>query len=302
MNRMRAGLSLAAWIGFAGSAFAWGFAVGVKLDALTGLRVSYNGLGVESCFLTSGGERLTTKQVPTGATVKLHLGGVEGFVEEKGRVYPGGSLVVEDADGKAVFSERDAFAEYDAKGVSPADAKSLSLSLKIGSPIRPGQTYVWKSRFWDKRGKGAITSEVKIEVKLPPFLKLAAKGVTWDDFFLAANHERVARNEVTMGSDLALVLTGARGFVEEKGRVHVGATMTVTDETGKAMMDTKDLMADTDATGISLADAKTLSLTLTPGRPMSPGHTYTWKARFWDKKGPGAVLGEAQLKVTAATK
>ena len=141
------------------------FSIGFKTDLFTGLKVSYKGLGVEESYLEVNKEKLKKNEVDMGAKVFLYLREVQGFVEKAGRVYPGASMTVTGPGGEMVIDKKDLYAQFDGSGVSPADAKYLSLALLVGDPMEEGKTYVWKGRIWDKNGKGQITTEVKIRIK-----------------------------------------------------------------------------------------------------------------------------------------
>jgi len=141
------------------------FSIGFKTDLFTGLKVSYKGLSVEESYLAVNQEKLKNNEVDMGAKVFLYLREVQGFVEKEGRVYPGASMTVTGPGGEMVIDKKDLYAQFDGTGVSPTDAKYLSVALLVGDPMEGGKTYVWKTRIWDKNGKGQITTDVKIKIK-----------------------------------------------------------------------------------------------------------------------------------------
>lgn len=141
------------------------YSKGINKDFKTGISVSNDGLTFEEYYLSVDGERLDNNKVQVGDKVYLNFAGVDGFAEVDGAVFPGVSMLVTDRDGNQVIQESDLFAEYNAKGVDPADAKDLSVSLMIGEPMIAGETYNWKVKFWDKKETGEIRADLDIEVK-----------------------------------------------------------------------------------------------------------------------------------------
>ncbi len=281
------------------------FSIGFKTDLFTGLKVSYKGLSVEESYLSVNQEKLKKNEVDMGDKVFLYLREVQGFVEKEGRVYLGASMTVTGSGGETVIDRKDLYAQFDGSGVSPADAKFLSLALLVGDPMAVGKTYLWKTRIWDKNGKGEITSEVKVRVNpgvesktdSPTGLKVANTGLDIEESYLAVGQERLKNNEVDMGTRVFLYLRGVGGFSPKEGRVYPGASMTVTGPDGETVIDEKDLYAQFDGSGVSVEDAKSLSLSLLTGSPMAGGKTYVWKARIWDKLGKGQITSEVKIKI-----
>ena len=129
-----------------------------------GLQVKNNGLTFTEAGLTVDDQKTTATEFPLSTKIMYTAKGIQGFVEKDSMVYLGASLTVYDEDNKEVLNYPDLFSDYDATGVSPVDASVVTLFLTIGSPMLEGKDYIWKTRIWDKNGKGEITSEVGISV------------------------------------------------------------------------------------------------------------------------------------------
>jgi len=135
-----------------------------KKEVKKGLEVKNNGLTFTEAYLTLDGNKTTASEFSMNAEIKYAVKGIQGYIEKDSLVYLGASLTVVDMDGKEVLNYPDLFSEYDATGVSPDQAKDVTLFLTIGSPMLTGEDYIWKTRIWDKNGKGEITSETVITV------------------------------------------------------------------------------------------------------------------------------------------
>ncbi len=139
--------------------------VGAKKDLLSGLKVTNSGLSYKEAFLYMDTVKLTTSEFPIGKDVVMEVDGTEGFVEKDGKVYLGASLDIFDKDGKKVMDNPDLFANYDAEGLAKEQVAVLTLTLTVGSPLVSGSKYTWKSKIWDKNGKGVINAETEFTVK-----------------------------------------------------------------------------------------------------------------------------------------
>lgn len=274
------------------------FNVGIKKDALTGLKVSNHGLGLEECYLAVDKKKLKTDEVPLGKKVVFYVTGVSGFVAKEGKVEVGASMSVKDKNDKTIFEKPDLFGA--GGSVTVEDAKSLSITLKMSEPMVIGDAYTWSFRFWDKQGKGEITGTVTLKAakrQIPAFIHFEPKGLTADDCLLATpGRDRLSSNEIPAGYKVVLAVIGAKGFTETNGRVFIGASMHLTDADGKVLMDEADLLSKYDAEGITLENSRALTLSLKTGEPLEAGKHYLWKCRWWDKKGKGEMT--AAVKIT----
>jgi hypothetical protein len=139
--------------------------VGVKKDLISGLKVANNGLALEDAYLSVNGQKTSASEFSLKTEVDFIATGVKGFIEKDSMAYIGASMTIIDKNNKEIMSYPDLFASYDSTGVNPADAEQVTVMLTVGNPMVVGETYLWKTRIWDKNGKGEITSEMKITVK-----------------------------------------------------------------------------------------------------------------------------------------
>jgi len=139
--------------------------VGVNKDFITGLKMGNNVLTYSEAYLQVDDQKVTTNEFDMGIKVKLAVDSVSGFEMLDSMVYPGASMQVIDKEGKAILDYPDLFAQYDSAGVYVLDAQYLSMSLTIGDPMKSGESYRWKMKFWDKKGTGEVTAEMDIKIK-----------------------------------------------------------------------------------------------------------------------------------------
>jgi hypothetical protein len=86
------------------------------------------------------------------------------------------------------------------------------------------------------------------------------------------------------------------GWVEENGKVFLGASETITAEDGTVIVDEKDLFSGKYDEGISAADAKAIVLTAIFNlKKDMPPTSFTVSLRIWDKKGDGYIDGSYKL-------
>ena len=143
----------------------FGCTVGVKKDLMTGLKITNKNLSYEDAYLSSKNQKLSNPELPMNAEVNLVILGMSGFMEKNGKVYIGAAITVTDKEQKKIIEYPDLFASYDSTGISPTDAKQITLTLTTGSPMTTGTKYLWKSRIWDKNGKGELMSELEVTIK-----------------------------------------------------------------------------------------------------------------------------------------
>ncbi|UCH14365.1 MAG: hypothetical protein JSV22_14860 [Bacteroidales bacterium] len=138
--------------------------VGVNKDLLTGLSYSYKGLSLEDAYLSVDNEEIKTNEIEYGKKVNIVLTGVKGYDLDDGKVDIGCKITVSDNEGNALISADDAFAASHEGGLTPDQAEMLNTSLTIGKPLAINNEYKWETLFWDKNGKGTISTEITIKV------------------------------------------------------------------------------------------------------------------------------------------
>jgi hypothetical protein len=89
----------------------------------------------------------------------------KGWSEIDGKVYPGGSEVIKLNNGAMILKSNDLFKAYDETGVSPEDARYITLKAVI-TEMRDKKKYVIVTfRVWDKKSTAEITGSYKLYIK-----------------------------------------------------------------------------------------------------------------------------------------
>ncbi len=138
--------------------------VGTKTDLVSGLTIRHNGLSYNEGYLLMDNQKLTTKEYLDGKMVNLFLKNVEGFTLTDDKVYAGASSVVIDEKGKKHIEYPDLFEQFNQSGLSPKEIQDFTLNLTVGPPLELDTKYVWKTRIWDKKGKGFIETETEFTI------------------------------------------------------------------------------------------------------------------------------------------
>jgi hypothetical protein len=123
------------------------------------------GAKVNSAFLTypNGDTVPDDNTARIGQKVQLNLY-VDGWLEEKGKVFLGAGEKITTDLGEVVLDEPDMFLSY-SDGISPEDAKIISIRAVITRMDRKFDFFVVYFRVWDKKGNGVITGNYKLRVK-----------------------------------------------------------------------------------------------------------------------------------------
>jgi len=101
-------------------------------------------------------------------------------------------------------------------------------------------------------------------------------SVTYNGFAISeaalvnAQNERAKTNEVTLDQTVAIVVQGIENYKQENGRVFPVLDLTVTDQTGRVVLDGKDILGPEvqSNNGFTPEGASTLRGTITVGSPM----------------------------------
>ncbi len=143
--------------------------VGTKTDLASGLIIRHDGLSYEEGYLVMDNQKLTKKEYLDGKMVNLILKNVEGFTLTDERVYAGASSVVIDEKGMKHMEYPDLFKQFDLTGLTQKDIEDITLHLTVAPPLELDTKYVWKTKIWDKKGKGLIETEVEFTIlhKMP---------------------------------------------------------------------------------------------------------------------------------------
>lgn len=96
------------------------------------------------------------------------------------------------------------------------------------------------------------------------------------------------KNEVTLNTQVAIVVTGIGNYGLKDGKVFPGMKLEVTDKKGTPVISVADLFAGGD--GYPPEQATELRGTITVAQPMAAGETYQVKMHIWDKVTPDNTL------------
>ncbi len=89
----------------------------------------------------------------------------KGWSEIDGKVYPGGSEVIKLNTGTVILQSEDLFNAYDETGVSPSDAKYITLKAVITEMSDKKKYVIVTFRVWDKKSTAEITGSYKLYIK-----------------------------------------------------------------------------------------------------------------------------------------
>ena len=103
-------------------------------------------------------------------------------------------------------------------------------------------------------------------------------------------------NFVDFSQPVKLILDINDGWVEEGGKVFLGASEKIITESGDVLLDAQDLFQDYTEQGIPVADARKVSIKATIRlRENVPPTSFSVQFRVWDKKGDGYIEGSYML-------
>jgi hypothetical protein len=133
-----------------------------------GVKLNVKGFVVKEAYLLFD----DASKVPAGNKVDLNQRVTlrivlnKGFKEIAGKVFPGGTEKIVLSNGETILDSDDLFTAYDSTGVSPDDAKYISLKAVI-TEIKDKKNYVLVSfRVWDKKtAANEITGSYKLYIK-----------------------------------------------------------------------------------------------------------------------------------------
>jgi hypothetical protein len=129
---------------------------------LVGIKTTSKGLAPAKVYIVSNGS-LKSTDVKVGQKLTMYFEGLTGYaVQPDTTVGMGASMMVVDKDGANVLEYSDLFKDNLATPLSKAT--SVTLYLKVGDPMKAGQTYRWKMRVWDKNNKNSVESSITLKV------------------------------------------------------------------------------------------------------------------------------------------
>ncbi len=148
-----------------------------------------------------------------------------------------------------------------------------------------------------KKEEVSGAAEVKNGARIYNDIQLNASGVKVDKaYLLLDNGQRVPDdNFVDFTGPVKMQLVIDSGWVEENGKVLLGASEKIVTEKGQIVVEEEDLFQKY-ADGISVADSKSMYLSaILELKKDSPPASFTVLFRVWDKRGDGFVEGSYKL-------
>jgi hypothetical protein len=129
---------------------------------LVGINTLTSGLKPAKVFIISNGS-LESTDVKIGQKLTLFFDGVEGYtIQPDSTVSIGASMLVVDKSGSNALEYSDVFQQN--PPMPAAKAKSVSLFLIVGEPMKAGENYLWKMVLWDKNTPKSVESSISINV------------------------------------------------------------------------------------------------------------------------------------------
>ncbi|GAB2809785.1 hypothetical protein [Ferruginibacter profundus] len=133
-----------------------------------GVQLNVKGFTVKEAFLVFDDETKVPadNKVDINQRVTLRIVLARGFKEIEGKVFPGGKEKIVLSNGETILDSEDLFTAYESTGVSPEDAKYISLKAVI-TELKDKKNYVKVSfRVWDKKTvANEITGSYKLYIK-----------------------------------------------------------------------------------------------------------------------------------------
>ncbi|MDN5217174.1 hypothetical protein QQ020_34195 [Fulvivirgaceae bacterium BMA12] len=262
------------------------------------LKIESRGLVIEEAYLSSFGQRFSSNQLQFQTKVNLNLSGVGGYAVKDDKVFIGCSMQVLDRKGNIMLDYADLFP--DESGLDRIAARDLYLALTVGTPMSPGETYLWTVKVWDKIGKGEVSTKLEFKVSETEDkvgITVMPKGLKVGSIFMTNQEGALQSNQVNYLEKIKLNFFNLKGLSRKEGKVFIGGSMVISDSQGNVMLEYTDLFSDYDQTGVDPDATEKVHFSLVIGDPLRRGETYTWKARIWDKTGHGEIRAQAQLKV-----
>jgi hypothetical protein len=132
-----------------------------------GIKLRIKGFKVSeaSLYFDDGGSVPQNNKIEVNQRVNMRLVIESGWSETDGKVFPGGSEVIKLNTGAVVLESEDLFKAYDETGVSPEDARYITLKAIITSMNDKRKYVIVTFRVWDKKSTAEITGSYKLFIK-----------------------------------------------------------------------------------------------------------------------------------------
>jgi hypothetical protein len=131
------------------------------------IKMTTNGFKIESAYLVFEDETPVPNdnKVDLNQKVNLRIIVDSGWSLVNGKVYPGASEKIILNTGASVLKSDDLFAAYTEAGVSPEDARYITLKAIITKMDDKKKHAIVTFKVWDKKGTSTITGNYKLFIK-----------------------------------------------------------------------------------------------------------------------------------------
>lgn len=129
-------------------------------------------------------------------------------------------------------------------------------------------------------------------------INLSAKGVQLNRAFLATENGDLisSANTVPLGEKIVLTIM-SQGWKSEGGKSYIGISQIISTNTGATVLDTGDMFAKYDETGINAEYTNLLKLKAYITETKPEIEFFKVDFRVWDKKGDGEITGSYRFYV-----
>ena len=110
---------------------------------------------------------------------------------------------------------------------------------------------------------------------------------------LVMNGEELGHTDIPLGENFQLIAKNIKGLTSKNGRISVGCALTITDKSGKQLMNEPDLFAG--GSEFDAAEDQFLRCTINTGAPMQWEENYDVTVRFWDKYSTGQIESKVTI-------
>ncbi len=133
--------------------------------------------------------------------------------------------------------------------------------------------------------KAPVTAGIKKDFNTG--LTSSYTGIEPAKVFLVMNNEVLNHTDIPLGESFLLVNDNIKGLQAKNGKINVGCSLKINDQSGKVVLDEKDLFAGHDE--FTEKDAQLLKCTVSTGKPMQWDEKYDVSVVFWDKNAKGKI-------------
>lgn len=132
-----------------------------------GIKISSKGFTVSEAYLVLDDESLVpaNNKVDINQNINMVLIIDKGWIESEGRVFPGSKQVVKLSSGIEILNSEDLFAAFDETGVSPEDARYITLNAVITEMKNKANHVIVNFNLWDKKGVATLSGSYKLYIK-----------------------------------------------------------------------------------------------------------------------------------------